>query len=64
MELLEFCLREDLNKCAKRRLGVLDPLKVTITNYPDGQVEELDAINNPEEPETGTRKVSFQKPFL
>ena len=61
MELLEFCLREDLNKCAKRRLGVLDPLKVTIANYPDGQVEELDAVNNPEEPETGTRKVSFSK---
>jgi len=61
MELLEFCLREDLNKCAQRRLGVLDPLKVTISNYPDGQVEELDAINNPEDENEGTRKISFSK---
>jgi glutaminyl-tRNA synthetase len=61
MELLEFCLREDLNKCAQRRLGVLDPLKVTIANYPDGQVEELDAVNNPEDQNAGTRKISFSK---
>ena len=61
MELLEFCLREDLNKCAQRRLGVLDPLKVTISNYPEGQVEDLDAVNNPEDPSTGTRKISFSK---
>jgi glutaminyl-tRNA synthetase len=61
MELLEFCLREDLNKCAQRRLGVLDPLKVTISNYPDGQVEELDAVNNPEDQNAGTRKISFSK---
>ena len=61
MELLEFCLREDLNKCAQRRLGVLDPLKVTISNYPEGQVEELDAVNNPEDTSTGTRKISFSK---
>ncbi|MDA7756618.1 glutamine--tRNA ligase/YqeY domain fusion protein [Opitutales bacterium] len=61
MELLEFCLREDLNKSAHRRLGVLDPLKVTISNYPESKVEELDAINNPEDPTTGTRKVSFSR---
>ena len=61
MELLEFCLREDLNKCTQRRLGVLDPLKVTIANYPDGQVEALDAINNPEDQNAGTRKISFSK---
>ena len=61
MELLEFCLREDLNKYAQRRLGVLEPLKVTISNYPDGQVEELDAVNNPEDEKAGTRKISFSK---
>ena len=61
MELLEFCLREDLNKSAHRRLGVLDPLKVTISNYPESKVEEVDAINNPEDPTTGTRKVSFSR---
>ena len=61
MELLEFCLREDLNKCAQRRLGVLDPLKVTISNYPDNQVEKLDAVNNPEDQNAGTRKITFSK---
>lgn len=61
MELLEFCLRVDLNKTALRRLGVLNPLKVTITNYPDGQIEELDAVNNPEDPDAGKRKVTFSK---
>ena len=61
MELLEFCLREDLNKCAQRRLGVLDPLKVTISNYPDDQVEKLDAVNNPEDQNAGTRKITFSK---
>jgi glutaminyl-tRNA synthetase len=61
MELLEFCLREDLNKSALRRLGVLDPLKVTISNYPESQVEELEAVNNPEDPNSGTRKVSFSR---
>ncbi|MEC8420239.1 MAG: glutamine--tRNA ligase/YqeY domain fusion protein [Verrucomicrobiota bacterium] len=59
MELLEFCLREDLNKCAQRRLGVLDPLKVTISNYPEGQIEKLDAVNNPEDENAGTRQISF-----
>jgi len=61
MELLEFCLREDLNKCAQRRLGVLEPLKVTISNYPEDQIEELDAVNNPEDPGAGTRKITFSK---
>ncbi|MCS7198030.1 MAG: glutamine--tRNA ligase/YqeY domain fusion protein [Candidatus Bipolaricaulota bacterium] len=60
-ELLEHCVRQDLNKRAPRRLAVLDPLKVVITNYPDGQVEWLDAINNPEDPSAGTRKVPFSK---
>jgi len=61
VELLEHCLRADLNKRAVRRLGVLNPLKVVIENYPEGQTEEVDAINNPEDPETGTRKVSFSR---
>ena len=61
VELLEHCLRHDLNLCAPRRLGVLDPLKVTISNYPDDQVETVDAVNNPEDPEAGTRPVSFSK---
>ena len=59
VELLEHCLRQDLNKRAPRRLGVLNPLKLTIENYPDGQSEEIDAVNNPENPEEGTRKVPF-----
>nr|BAL60088.1 glutaminyl-tRNA synthetase [Candidatus Acetothermum autotrophicum] len=61
IELLEHCVRQDLNKRALRRLAVLDPLKVVITNYPDGQVEWFDAINNPEDPGAGTRKVPFSK---
>jgi len=59
VELLEHCLRQDLNKRAPRRLGVLNPLKLTIENYPDGQSEEIDAVNNPENPKEGTRKVPF-----
>ena len=61
VELLEHCLRADLNKRALRRLGVLNPLKITIENYPEGQTEEIDAVNNPEDPEAGTRKVSFSR---
>jgi len=61
VELLEHCLRADLNKRAVRRLGVLNPLKVVIENYRDGQTEELDAVNNPEDPEAGKRKVSFSR---
>lgn len=59
--LLEHSLREDLNKRAERRMAVLNPLKVVITNYPDGQIEELDAINNPEDESAGKRKVPFSK---
>jgi len=59
--LLEHCLREDLNRRASRVMGVLRPLRVVIDNYPDGQVEELDAVNNPEDPAAGTRKVPFSK---
>jgi len=60
-ELLEYCLRQDLNKRAERRMAVLHPLKVVIDNYPDDQVEELEAINNPEDPSAGTRMVPFSK---
>ena len=59
--LLEHCLREDLNKRALRRMGVLRPVKLVIENYPEDQTEELDAVNNPEDPETGTRKVPFSR---
>ncbi len=59
--LLEHCIRADLNKRAPRAMAVLRPLRVVIDNYPDGQVEELDAINNPEDPGMGTRKVPFSK---
>jgi len=59
--LLEHSVREDLNKKAKRILGVLNPLKVVIENYPDDKVEELEAINNPEDSTMGTRKLPFSK---
>ncbi len=59
--LLEACVRDDLNLRAPRRMGVLRPLKLIIDNYPDEQVEELEAINNPENPGGGTRKVPFSK---
>ena len=61
MALLEYCIREDLNKRAPRVLGVVRPLKVVIENYPAGQVEELEAINNPEDQSMGTRKVPFSR---
>jgi len=61
LSLLEFCIREDLNKRAERRMAVLNPLKVVITNYPDGQVEELEAINNPEDVSAGKRTVPFSR---
>ncbi len=61
MSLLEFCIREDLNKKAQRILTVLDPLKVVIDNYPEGQSEELEAVNNPEDESMGTRKVPFSR---
>jgi glutaminyl-tRNA synthetase len=56
---LEYAVRGVLNRTAPRRFGVLNPLKVVIENYPEGQVEEMDAINNPEDPGAGTRKVAF-----
>ncbi|MCV9385318.1 glutamine--tRNA ligase/YqeY domain fusion protein [Reichenbachiella ulvae] len=59
--LLEFSVREDLNKKANRVLGVLDPVKLIITNYPEGQTEELDAVNNPEDESAGKRKIPFSR---
>ena len=59
--LLEHCLREDLNKTSPRVMAVLRPLKVIIDNYPEGQTEELDAVNNPEDSNAGTRKVPFSR---
>jgi glutaminyl-tRNA synthetase len=59
--LLEFCVREDLNKAAPRVMAVLNPLKIVITNYPEGQVEEFEAENNPEDPDGGTRMVPFSR---
>jgi glutaminyl-tRNA synthetase len=59
--LLEHCLREDLNRVAPRVMAVLCPLKVVIANYPEGQVEMLDAENNPEDPSAGTRKIPFSR---
>ena len=61
LALLEHHVREVLNRTAPRVMGVLRPLKVVIENYPEGQVEELDAVNNPEDPEAGTRKVPFSR---
>ncbi len=59
--LLEHCLREDLNKTSNRVMAILRPLKVVIDNYPEGDEEWLDAINNPEDPDAGIRKVPFSK---
>ena len=59
--LLEFCVREDLNKRSNRVMTVLNPVKLILDNYPEGQVEELEAINNPEDPEGGYRKVQFSR---
>ena len=58
---LEFCVREDQNRIAPRVMAVLRPLKVVITNYPEDQVEQVDVINNPEDPSAGTRKVPFSR---
>jgi glutaminyl-tRNA synthetase len=57
--MLEFCIREHLNKSALRRMAVLRPLKVVIENYPEGQVEELEAVNHPDDPAAGSRKIKF-----
>ncbi len=61
LSLLEFCLREDLNKVAERRMAVVNPLKVVITNYPEGKTEYFTAINNPEDESAGTRQVPFSR---
>ena len=58
-DMLDFSIREALNKSAPRRMAVLRPLKVVIENYPEGQTEEMEAVNNPEDPAAGTRKVRF-----
>ncbi|MBI3061942.1 MAG: glutamine--tRNA ligase/YqeY domain fusion protein [Deltaproteobacteria bacterium] len=59
--MLEHCLRENLNRSAPRAMAVLRPLRVVLDNYPEGQVEELEAVNNPEDPAMGTRKVPFAR---
>lgn len=59
LSLLEFYLREDLNKRAERRMAVLDPIKVVITNYPDDKVEEIHSVNNPEDEDAGKRAIPF-----
>ena len=59
--MLEYCIREDLNRRAPRVMGVLRPLRLVIDNYPEGQVEELEAVNNPEDPSMGTRMVPFSR---
>ncbi len=64
VSLLEFCVREHLNKIATRVMAVLDPIKVVITNYPEGQVEELKAENNPEDHESGSRIMPFSREIL
>ena len=61
IEFLEHCVRHDLNKTARRFMGVLRPLRVVIENYPEDKVEEMVAVNNPEDPDAGTRKVPFSK---
>ena len=61
VSLLEWCVREDLNKKARRVMVVMNPVKLVIDNYPEGQTEELDAINNPEDESMGTRKVKFSR---
>lgn len=61
LSLLEFCVREQLNKTANRMMAVLDPVKLVITNYPEGQTEELEAENNPEDPNGGSHKVPFSR---
>jgi glutaminyl-tRNA synthetase len=60
-DFLEYCVREDLNRTAQRFMGVLNPLKVVIENYPDEKIEEIEAINNPEDPNAGSRKIPFSK---
>ena len=61
VSLLEFCIREHLNKIALRRMAVLDPIKLILTNYPEGQVETMEGENNPEDPAAGTRPLCFSR---
>jgi len=61
LSLLEFCIREDLNKRAERRMAVLNPIRVIITNYPEGKVEEIHAVNNPEDEAAGRRAIPFSR---
>ena len=58
---LEHCLREDLNETAQRRMAVLHPVKLVITNYPEGQSETFEVENNPNRPEDGTRTITFSR---
>jgi glutaminyl-tRNA synthetase len=62
--LLEHAIRDDLNKSSPRAMAVLDPIRLVIENYPEGQVEELEAVNNPEDPSAGSRKVPFSRTLL
>jgi glutaminyl-tRNA synthetase len=62
--MLDFCIRESLNRTAHRRMAVLRPLKLVIENYPEGQVEELDAVNHPDDAAAGMRKVPFSREIL
>jgi glutaminyl-tRNA synthetase len=64
LSLLEFCIREHLNKIAQRRMVVFDPIKVVITNYPEGQVEELHSEDNPEDEQAGKRSILFSRDLL
>jgi glutaminyl-tRNA synthetase len=61
MALLEHTIRDELNRAAMRRMVVLRPIKIVLTNYPEEKIEELDAINNPEDPNAGTRKIPFSR---
>jgi glutaminyl-tRNA synthetase len=64
IQFLEHCLREDLNRRAPRRMAVLKPLRLILENWPEGKVDELDAVNNPEDPSAGTRKIAFGRELL
>lgn len=61
IELLDHCVRDDLNRTARRAMAVMNPLKLVIDNYPEGQVEQVETVNNPEDPAAGTRLVPFSK---
>jgi glutaminyl-tRNA synthetase len=61
VDALEYAIRDEFNRTALRRLAVLHPLKVVVTNYPEGKTEEVEAVNNPEDPSAGTRKIPFSR---